>query len=107
MCERHTAAEKRPGHGVAAHILIAAITAYRYTLSAFLGRRCRFLPTCSEYATESIQRHGAWRGGILAVGRILRCNPWGGEGFDPVPETTQGAWWQVREIASSRTTQSK
>jgi len=107
MCERHTAAEKRPSQGVAACILIAAITVYRCTLSAILGRQCRFLPTCSEYAAQSIQQHGAWRGSILAVGRILRCNPWGGEGFDPVPEATQGAWWQVRHIAASRAARSK
>ncbi len=101
MCERHTAAEKRPGQSAAAHILVGVITFYRYTLSAFLGRHCRFLPTCSEYASDAIRQHGAWRGSILAVGRILRCNPWGGEGFDPVPQTTEGAWWQVGKIAAS------
>jgi len=101
MCERHTAAEKRPAQGVVAHVLIAAITLYRYTFSVILGRQCRYLPTCSEYASESIRRHGAWRGGWLALGRISRCHPWGGEGFDPVPETTQGQWWQVRKIAGS------
>src|SRR5262245_14785334 len=99
MCERHTAAEKRPAQSVVAHVLIGAITLYRYTFSVVLGRQCRFLPTCSEYASESIQRHGAWRGSCLAIGRILRCQPWGGEGFDPVPETTQGEWWQFWRIA--------
>lgn len=46
---------------------------------------CRFLPTCSEYADEAVRVHGAWRGGWLAFRRILRCNPWGGHGCDPVP----------------------
>ncbi|MBL8909022.1 MAG: membrane protein insertion efficiency factor YidD [Rhizobiales bacterium] len=103
MCERRTTAEKRPARGLVALALIAAITLYRYTFSALLGRQCRFLPTCSEYASEAIQIHGAWRGMVLALGRFLRCNPWGGEGFDPVPKATQGKWWQVRRIAASRT----
>jgi len=107
MCERHTKEEKRPAEGLVATALVAAITLYRYTLSAFLGRQCRFLPTCSEYASEAIRCHGAWRGSVLAAARISRCNPWGGEGFDPVPEATKGAWWQVRKIASSRGRQSE
>ncbi len=62
------------------------IFAYRVTLSPLLGRQCRYLPTCSEYADEAIHRHGAWRGGFLALARILRCNPFGAAGFDPVPD---------------------
>ena len=62
------------------------IFAYRVTLSPLLGRQCRYLPTCSEYADEAIRRHGAWRGGFLALARILRCNPLGASGFDPVPD---------------------
>ncbi|MBL8893980.1 MAG: membrane protein insertion efficiency factor YidD [Rhizobiales bacterium] len=103
MCERRPAAEKRPAHGLVAHLLIGAITLYRYTISAILGRQCRFLPTCSEYAAEAIRRHGAWRGSVLALTRIARCNPWGGEGFDPVPDMTQGAWWDLKKIVASRT----
>jgi len=67
-------------------ILIGGITVYRYTLSYFLGRSCRFSPTCSEYAIEAIRRHGPWRGSLLAMRRIGRCNPWGGSGYDPVPD---------------------
>lgn len=66
-------------------LLIGAIYAYRYTFSLLLGPRCRYQPTCSAYALEALARHGAWRGGWLAVRRIGRCHPWGGAGFDPVP----------------------
>ncbi len=47
---------------------------------------CRFYPTCSEYAGEAIKKHGIFKGGILAIYRLVRCNPWGGSGLDPVPE---------------------
>lgn len=67
-------------------VLIALIRFYQLTLSSIMGRRCRFLPTCSDYAKEAIDRHGVIRGGRLAVERVCRCHPWGGEGFDPVPE---------------------
>jgi len=46
---------------------------------------CRYWPTCSEYAAEAVERHGAARGSLLALRRVLRCHPWGGHGFDPVP----------------------
>jgi hypothetical protein len=70
-------------------VLIALIRFYQLTLSSIMGRHCRFLPTCSDYAREAIDRHGAWRGGKLAVRRVCRCHPWGGEGFDPVPEKVE------------------
>lgn len=60
---------------------------YRLTLGPLLGPRCRFLPTCSEYALEALERHGALRGSKLAAQRLFRCHPWGGAGYDPVPET--------------------
>ena len=59
---------------------------YRWFLSPFLGRHCRYHPTCSAYALEAIDRHGAWRGLGMALKRIGRCHPWGGSGIDPVPE---------------------
>ncbi len=67
-------------------LLRVPILIYRYSLSSFMGRQCRFLPTCSAYADEAINRHGAWAGGWMAAGRICRCHPWGDSGFDPVPE---------------------
>ena len=62
-----------------------ALRAYKLTLSPLIGRQCRFMPTCSEYAAQALIVHGPWRGGSLAVSRLCRCNPWGGSGFDPVP----------------------
>ena len=58
---------------------------YKYFISPIIGPRCRFIPTCSEYALEAIDRHGAARGGWLAVKRVCRCHPFGGSGLDPVP----------------------
>ena len=67
-------------------ILIGFITAYRYLLSPFIGQHCRFTPTCSEYAMEAIDRHGAGKGSWLAMRRLLRCHPFHAGGLDPVPE---------------------
>lgn len=61
------------------------IRLYQLTLSPWVGRECRYLPTCSQYAMEAVERHGAIRGSLLALGRILRCHPFGGRGYDPVP----------------------
>jgi len=66
-------------------ILLALIRAYRLVLSPWWGRQCRFTPTCSEFALEAIERHGALRGSWLAMRRISRCHPWHAGGFDPVP----------------------
>ena len=66
-------------------LLLALIDGYRLLLSPFFGTQCRFYPTCSTYAREAIETHGAWRGSRLAIWRILRCNPWHPGGFDPVP----------------------
>jgi putative membrane protein insertion efficiency factor len=67
--------------------LLALIAAYRVTLSGWLGGQCRFVPSCSQYADEAIRTHGAVRGSALAVWRILRCNPFGRGGIEPVPIT--------------------
>lgn len=62
------------------------VRAYRYLISPLLAPSCRFHPSCSAYADEALQRHGALRGGWLAVARLCRCGPWHGGGFDPVPD---------------------
>jgi putative membrane protein insertion efficiency factor len=62
-----------------------ALRAYKLTLSPLIGRQCRYLPTCSEYAAEALIAHGPWRGSWLAANRVCRCHPWGGSGYDPVP----------------------
>jgi hypothetical protein len=66
--------------------LSAAVRGYQLLVSPVLPPACRYLPTCSEYAADAIERHGAWRGIILAARRLARCHPWGGSGYDPVPE---------------------
>jgi len=63
----------------------ALIQAYRYGISPLLPPRCRYSPTCSEYALEAVHHHGVLSGARLALGRVLRCHPWGGSGYDPVP----------------------
>jgi hypothetical protein len=59
--------------------------AYKLTLSPLIGRHCRYLPTCSDYAAEALIEHGPWRGGRLAAKRLCSCHPWGGSGYDPPP----------------------
>ena len=71
---------------LAAGALKAPIHLYRYTVSMLMGRWCRHLPTCSDYALEAIDRNGPWRGAWLMVARCSRCHPWGSSGFDPVPD---------------------
>lgn len=66
-------------------ILILLIRFYQGAVSPHFPPSCRFTPTCSQYAVEAIARHGALKGTWLALRRILRCHPWGGSGYDPVP----------------------
>jgi len=66
--------------------LLAAIRAYQFLLSPWIGGSCRYWPTCSEYAREAIERHGAARGSYLAARRLARCHPYGRGGVDAVPE---------------------
>ncbi|WP_101065511.1 membrane protein insertion efficiency factor YidD [Roseovarius salinarum] len=69
-----------------ARVLALPVRAYRLVLSPWVGHNCRYYPTCSAYALEALEKHGAVKGGWLALRRILRCNPWGGCGHDPVPD---------------------
>ena len=66
-------------------VLLGAITLYQRAISPRLGAACRFTPTCSAYAKEAIERHGASKGVALTIKRLLRCQPFGGRGYDPVP----------------------
>ncbi len=66
-------------------VLILPIRFYQKFISPLTPPTCRFTPTCSHYAVEAIRKHGPFKGLALAVWRILRCNPWGGSGYDPVP----------------------
>lgn len=76
----HSGAERALSAG-----LRASIRAYQLLIAPILPPSCRYYPSCSHYAAEAIVRHGPWRGSWLAARRLLRCHPWGGSGYDPVP----------------------
>ena len=79
--------------------LRALVRAYHYLISPLLPAACRFYPSCSSYAEQALQEHGALRGGWLAVTRVCRCGPWHPGGFDPVPgsDANHGAAAQLRK----------
>lgn len=87
------AASWRRPHVFLARVLVRA---YRLTFSAFMGRTCRYFPTCSEYTEEAIARFGLWAGFWIGLARILRCHPWGPNGLDPVPTElpTDSRWYR-------------
>lgn len=65
---------------------------YKVAISPFIQHNsCRYLPTCSEYSDEAIKTHGVFKGGYLTIARILKCSPWGGSGYDPVPKKKEAA----------------
>ena len=66
-------------------ILIAAVRGYQIVLSPLLPAACRYYPSCSTYALEALEKHGAWRGSWLAIKRVGRCHPFRAGGYDPVP----------------------
>lgn len=68
------------------NILLIPIYLYKYLISPILPNACRYTPTCSDYAVQAIIKHGPIRGGWLTLKRILSCHPWGGHGYDPVPD---------------------
>ena len=72
-------------------VLVAALRGYQYAIRPMLGANCRFYPSCSDYAIEALQRHGAARGSWLAAKRLCRCHPYHPGGYDPVPVPCQEA----------------
>jgi hypothetical protein len=84
------------GQRIARRALCAPIRGYKKYISPALGARCRFTPTCSAYAIEAIETHGCVKGLILTIWRLMRCQPLGRWGFDPVPEV--GHWKNPRRI---------
>ena len=66
-------------------LVLAAIWLYQRAMSPFIPSSCRYLPTCSHYSMEAVERYGVVKGGWAGLKRLARCNPWGGKGFDPVP----------------------
>lgn len=70
------------------------IRLYQLSFSAFTGRQCRHMPTCSAFMDEAMARHGFWAGGWMGAGRLCRCHPWGTAGYDPVPDALPaGSRW--------------
>ncbi|TXR52102.1 membrane protein insertion efficiency factor YidD [Reinekea thalattae] len=82
-------------------LLIFLVKFYRLVISPMLGPRCRYYPTCSEYALIALQHHGAWKGSILATKRIFRCHPGCQGGFDPVPGVPLEDGSQTQETETS------
>jgi putative membrane protein insertion efficiency factor len=79
-----TSAVLKRASDLLAYPLLFVIFLYRYTLSPILGSSCRFYPTCSHYAEDALRKHGAFRGSVLAMRRLLRCHPFNEGGYDPV-----------------------
>lgn len=71
-------------------LLLAPVYFYRSAISPLFPPSCRYTPTCSQYTIEALKKHGPLKGTYLSAKRILSCNPWGGKGYDPVPEPTRG-----------------
>lgn len=86
MCEKHSNGSTR-SPSLLARMLIGAVRGYQMYLSPLkMGSTCRFEPTCSAYALQAVQLHGAFRGVALALARLAKCGPWHPGGYDPVPQ---------------------
>jgi putative membrane protein insertion efficiency factor len=81
-------------------MLLLLVRIYQVFLSPFFGGACKFYPSCSRYGYEAIARHGAWRGSVLAVKRLLRCRPFTKGGFDPVPDVEELTERRAKECAT-------
>jgi uncharacterized protein len=84
----------------------ALVRLYRLVLSPLVGFHCRYLPTCSDYADQALQRHGLWAGGWMTLARLLRCHPWGNSGLDFVPQAlpARARWYMPWRYARWRRT---
>jgi putative membrane protein insertion efficiency factor len=85
--------------GIYEQAVRTALRVYKATLSPFIGRQCRFTPSCSEYAAEVLIGHGPWKGSRLALGRLCRCRPGAAWGYDPAPPSPRAAQrrWKCEE----------
>lgn len=81
-------------------VLVVLIRFYQAAISPRLPPSCRFEPSCSHYALEAVERHGAFHGSRLALVRLLRCHPWGGSGYDPVPPVRDSATGEGRPAST-------
>lgn len=87
-------AQAAAGRGHAQRAILALIRTYQFAFAPMYAGSCRFVPSCSAYAAEAVERHGAARGTVLAVRRLLRCHPFGSHGLDPVPASAPLALWR-------------
>ena len=78
--------------------LIIVIRIYQLIVSPLLGSNCRFMPTCSEYALETLKSYGLIKGVFLTIKRISKCHPWGGHGYDPIPTKEAKNKWMNKKI---------
>src|SRR5271165_7354501 len=77
-------------HQIAKFVALQLLRGYKWAISPMIPPACRFVPTCSEYAMEAVERYGAVRGGLMALGRLLRCHPFARGGYDPVAKVSAG-----------------
>ncbi|MCH5318461.1 MAG: membrane protein insertion efficiency factor YidD [Paramuribaculum sp.] len=77
--------KNNPFVNIFSHLIIFPVRIYQIVISPLLPASCRFYPTCSQYTIEAVKKHGPLKGSYYAIKRILRCHPWGGSGYDPVP----------------------
>jgi hypothetical protein len=88
---------------IAKTVLLGALRGYKWAISPMFPPACRYLPTCSEYATEAVERYGAVRGSLMAVWRLLRCHPFSKGGYDPVVDGAKVdcKQWEIRVPAGT------